>query len=190
MQIVNTPFWWWESKISKEICEQIIKEAKWDASVEAKVNADNTNKGLYGKVDNKVRSTTIAWDPTLSVAECILRSHITNANVQAKWDYKLTNIENVQIGKYSVGSFYDYHIDSFNPDNNNEQRKLSAILFLSDPEKYEGGFLEFKEFKLPKEKFPQGSIIVFPSFIVHRVTPVTSGERHTAVCWAYGPAFK
>lgn len=69
-------------------------------------------------------------------------------------------------------------------------RKLSGVLFLSNPESYEGGNFEMEDFEMPFKKAPQGSIIIFPSYLTHRVTPVLSGERYTAVCWATGPAFK
>jgi PKHD-type hydroxylase len=67
---------------------------------------------------------------------------------------------------------------------------VSAVLFLSNPKDYEGGAFEFEDLQTQIDKPTQGSIIVFPSYVKHGVTPVTSGERYTAVCWAMGPAFK
>lgn len=70
-------------------------------------------------------------------------------------------------------------------------RKLSLVLQLSDPEEYEGGDLEIftspKPEAIDKEK---GLISVFPSYILHRVTPVTKGVRKSLVIWICGPAFK
>jgi PKHD-type hydroxylase len=74
----------------------------------------------------------------------------------------------------------------------NFQRKLSCSVQLSDENDYEGGDLLFqpgsdKEIIVPKK---QGSIIVFSSMLRHKVAPVTSGTRYSAVAWMRGPAFK
>ena len=65
-------------------------------------------------------------------------------------------------------------------------RKISVSVQLSDPSDYEGGDLELntgKQLDVPKE---QGAIVLFPSYILHRVTPVTRGERWALVGWVQG----
>jgi len=78
-------------------------------------------------------------------------------------------------------------------------RKLSVTINLSSPEEYEGGNLKFdfghhqkeqSQFYECKEIRPQGSIVVFPSFLYHQVTPVTSGNRYSLVMWCLGKPFK
>ena len=79
-------------------------------------------------------------------------------------------------------------------------RKLSVTVSLSDPEDYEGGVLEFdlrntgqintSEIIKCKEILPKGSIVVFPSYTWHRVSPVTKGTRLSLVQWNLGPGFK
>jgi PKHD-type hydroxylase len=68
------------------------------------------------------------------------------------------------------------------------QRKLSAVLMLSDQNDYEGGELEIRD--VDPIKLNQGSIIIFPSPLFHRVKEVTKGNRFSAVAWAVGPAFR
>jgi PKHD-type hydroxylase len=86
------------------------------------------------------------------------------------------------------GSHYDWHID-WGP--NPIQRKLSASVQLSDPGLYEGCDLQFhgaREIETaPRDR---GAVIVFPSFIQHRVTPCTGGTRKAIVAWTTGPQFK
>jgi PKHD-type hydroxylase len=68
-------------------------------------------------------------------------------------------------------------------------RKLSVTLLLND--NFDGGQFEF--FDLEKEHQPKmtaGTLIVFPSFMVHRVTEITKGVRNSLVCWCVGPKFK
>lgn len=76
-------------------------------------------------------------------------------------------------------------------------RKISMTLNLNAPGDYEGGILNFDlghhaptRFHECTEIAPQGSLIVFPSFIYHQVTPVTRGTRYSLVLWAVGPPFK
>jgi PKHD-type hydroxylase len=70
-------------------------------------------------------------------------------------------------------------------------RKLSLVMQLSDPYEYEGGELQLKtghnDITIPKQK---GLVTIFPSFTLHRVTPLTSGTRRTLVVWVAGPPFK
>jgi PKHD-type hydroxylase len=86
------------------------------------------------------------------------------------------------------GGHYDWHID-WGP--NRVQRKLSASLQLTDPSHYEGCDLQFHGAR-PIETAPRerGAVIVFPSFIQHRVTPCTKGTRKAIVAWTTGPQFK
>lgn len=178
-------FWMWESIIPQEICEYIIRSTPWEKKEEGMFQYKN---GM--KTDHCIRKTEIIFDRPLSIAECILRSHITVANQSANWNYSLTKVQSVQIGRYVEGGHYKYHTDADIPSNDKIVRKLSAVLFLSDPKDYEGGSFEFGVLENQIDKPTQGTIIVFPSYVKHRVTPVTSGERYTAVCWAMGPAFK
>jgi PKHD-type hydroxylase len=86
------------------------------------------------------------------------------------------------------GGHYDWHID-WGP--NPAQRKLSASVQLTDPRLYEGCDLQFHGIRqievAPRDR---GAVIVFPSFIQHRVTPCTEGTRKAIVAWITGPQFK
>ena len=77
-------------------------------------------------------------------------------------------------------------------------RKLSMTINLNEPGEYEGGNLKFdfgphaggKRFHEVTEIRPQGSIIVFPSYVYHQVTPVTKGTRYSLVLWSLGQPFR
>ena len=79
-------------------------------------------------------------------------------------------------------------------------RKLSVTVSLTDPKEYKGGELEFDFRNLDPDKkpniracteiLPKGSLVVFPSFVWHRVKPVTKGVRHSLVIWNLGYPFK
>jgi len=76
-------------------------------------------------------------------------------------------------------------------------RKLSMTINLSDPNDYEGGDLKIDTKSLDEESVhnvtqikPQGSLVVFPSYLYHQVTPVTKGTRYSLVVWCLGKPFK
>jgi PKHD-type hydroxylase len=69
-------------------------------------------------------------------------------------------------------------------------RKLTIIVQLSDEDDYDGGNLvvqNYENFQIMPRK--RGTIIIFPSFLLHKVEPVTRGIRNSLVTFAYGPPF-
>tara|TARA_R110000782_G_scaffold35560_2_gene84990 strand:+ start:266 stop:655 length:390 start_codon:yes stop_codon:yes gene_type:complete len=128
----------------------------------------------------------------------------------AGWNFQWDRSEACQFTKYKQNQYYDWHCDSWNktydkpntPDHN-KIRKLSVTCQLTDGSEYKGGELEFdfrnyephireeiKHLKQAKEILPKGSIIVFPSFLWHRVKPVIKGTRYSLVLWNLGYPFK
>ena len=98
--------------------------------------------------------------------------------------------ELAQYTEYPKGGFYDWHVDNdTNMQHEPPVRKISMTCLLSPENEFEGGDLELmKEGKVAKIK--QGHAIFFASFIRHRVTPVTRGNRKSLVMWFGGTPFK
>jgi PKHD-type hydroxylase len=98
--------------------------------------------------------------------------------------------EHLQFTEYVAPSGkYDSHIDRAY---GIEVRKLSITIQLTDEDTYEGGDLELipqieNPLKMPRKR---GTLIAFPSYQLHRVTPVTSGTRNSLVGWINGKQFK
>jgi PKHD-type hydroxylase len=98
-------------------------------------------------------------------------------------------VESLQLTKYqSPHGHYNFHIDK---SVGNTIRKLSFSILLDDENNYQGGDFEImidkETIKLPKK---QGTMLIFPSYVLHRVTPVTVGTRHSLVGWVSGKPFK
>jgi PKHD-type hydroxylase len=95
---------------------------------------------------------------------------------------KLTNYD------HSENGMYGWHTDHGSI---HVSRKLSMSVQLTDPADYQGGNLQIKTSEeaqnIPKKR---GLIAIFPSYILHQVTPVTRGSRQSLVAWISGPAFK
>jgi PKHD-type hydroxylase len=109
----------------------------------------------------------------------------------AIWKFNLHSIiDSIQYTEYyEGGGHYGWHTD-IGPGSINH-RKISITIQLSDPNEYEGGDLELwsgGDFKtMPKQK---GAAVLFPSFLLHRVTPVTKGVRKSLVLWVGGSPYK
>jgi PKHD-type hydroxylase len=104
----------------------------------------------------------------------------------AMWDFDIWGFgDGLQYTKYfGDGGHYDWHVD-LGPGISN--RKLSCVLQLSTPEEYEGGQLQINPggniIEVPKGL---GTMVFFPSFLLHRVTPLTGGVRKSLVTWFRG----
>ncbi|HEX8167348.1 MAG TPA: Fe2+-dependent dioxygenase [Beijerinckiaceae bacterium] len=85
--------------------------------------------------------------------------------------------------RYAGGQAYGSHVD--NPLMDGIRTDVSFTLFLAAPEAYDGGELVIESLSGEDEvKLPAGHMIVYPSTALHRVQPVTRGERLAAVGWA------
>lgn len=105
------------------------------------------------------------------------------------YQFHLTEItENIQYTVYNSDDqgYYDWHLD-MGPDK--VRRKLSLVCQLSDPSEYEGGELQINNGQIMIPEKDKGTVILFPSYLLHRVTPVTKGTRRSLVVWIEGPAF-
>lgn len=147
-----------------------------------------------GKVDHEYRNQQITWltlDDESSWIFDKIAWMIGNANV-ALWGFTLDGMrEDLQFGRYGEGGFFDWHLDMGSKPNERGYRKVSVIIQLSPKEKCEGGELQLMTSKDPATvPMDRGDVIVFPSYFLHRVTPITKGERFSLVLWAHGRAFQ
>jgi PKHD-type hydroxylase len=169
-------------------------DAKIGTSTQTELNDDPTKPKTTGTNDHKKRITTISWlpfnSPETQPMYVKLEQWVKNINVNHFGFDGIQVTENAQYTEYPEGAFYDWHTD-----NDTDMRlqppvrKISMTLLLSDEKDFEGGDLEMiDDEKRPRMK--RGHAIFFASFIRHRVTPVTKGNRKSLVMWFGGPPFK
>ena len=188
--------WCWHGEIPSETCDEIIKSANnnW---YNGKVGGLATGTGTYNK---EVRSTDVHFANDDWIYN-LLEPYMVQTNKNAGWNYDISGIESYQIGRYTAkdSGHYDWHQDGLggwkniynkplNVHLHNKTRKLSMSLILNDPSEYEGGQLEI--WGKSVDVYKKGSIIFFPSWILHRVTPVTKGTRYSLVMWFVGAPFR
>ena len=205
-------YWYFQSAIPERICDDIVKYGHQLQHQMAVTGGYGDGKKLNKKQikDLKTkRDSNIVWMNDRWIYKEI-QPYIHTANANAGWNFQWDFSENCQFTKYQKGQYYDWHCDSwdkpyFRQDNpqdptNGKIRKLSVTVTLSDPKDYKGGELEFdfrqndpdkkRQIRKCKEILPKGSLVVFPSFVWHRVCPVTRGERNSLVIWNLGYPFR
>lgn len=169
--------------LTPEECKRVIYES----------HISHENQGTFGHretVDKGIRDTYVKHLSPSPVNTWLFQkisNSVYHANMQF-YRFDLTTLSEVQLLEYNVGGFYDWHTDCSLRGNNGITRKLSVVIFLSDPSEYDGGYLVLGNNK--KFGMPQGMLVIFPSFLSHKVEPVRRGKRHTLVAWVHGPMFK
>jgi PKHD-type hydroxylase len=138
-----------------------------------------------------MRTALTAWlEPGPGLEEITARLTRFVSQVNAYYRYEITGFHDpLLVSRYEApGDHFEWHFD--NAEINTSTRKLSVAVQLSAPDEYEGGALEFH----PRGELPfargRGSVIVFPAYMSHRVSPVTRGSRASLIWWAHGPAFR
>jgi len=173
---------WINDAFSVVEIDKIIELGKKDALSKATVLGN----------DETARDSNIGWlrpEPDTDWLFRRMTDIITEVNAQY-FGFELYGlIEGFQFTEYQApGGHYTYHTDR---SSGKLVRKLSLTMQLSNPDDYEGGDLEFLFGKEPiSASREQGTITFFPSWALHRVTPVTSGTRRSLVAWVTGPNFK
>lgn len=153
-------------------------------------------KGIVAKVNDQgeeiqkkeIRDATIYYiDEKQTRLYQILNKIAFSANKYFKYD--INGIEKAQIIHYKAPSNgYEYHID-IGPDGTAAHRKISMSLLLN--EEYEGGEICFRSSEKESCTRPKmGEVVLFSSFLSHKVKPVTKGDRYVVVAWFNGPPFR
>jgi PKHD-type hydroxylase len=192
--ILKNPYYYFDKVFKKEECENLIKIGSNLILEEAKTK---------GK-DKNYRKGKISWLSENWIYDR-LNCYLEETNKEAGWNFEYSFIEPLQFTKYDKENYYDWHTDGnsdhysvyknhLNKNFNGKIRKISATISLSSQNDYGGGDLEFDwgllGRKTIKEIKNQGSVVFFPSFTQHKITPITRGTRYSLVMWVLGTPFK
>ena len=179
--------YFWEDFLTDRELHTILSYPNWDSLSKARVG--------YEVEDNKKRCSEVSFlELNTETAWLFDRLATVIATVNAKnFRFDLNGLsEGIQLGLYKGddAGHYDWHIDS--GEKTAYPRKLSLSLLLSSPAEFEGGRLEIKSSSDNAQELEQkkGRAWLFPSHILHRVTPVKKGERKSLVIWVSGPQFR
>ncbi len=170
------------SYFSPPECASIIEMGMQSTLKEANISNNIKNEDI--------RKSNVAWfrspTPDTKWLWDKMSALTTMANAR-NYNFTLVGfLEAFQFTEYDTeGSHYTWHMD--HGGGVLGKRKLSLCIQLSDPETYEGGNLElFYGLPAVVAKRDRGTAVIFPSYTMHRVTPITSGKRYSLVVWASG----
>jgi PKHD-type hydroxylase len=177
---------YWENGFSDEEIENIIALGELRNPLQATIDQD--------RIVKDIRISNISWIDFQEDSAWLYDkvSYIINTLNNQYYRFDLSGFyEDMQFTVYSGNELghYDWHLDSI--PNSETPRKLSFVLQLSDPNDYEGGELQLMHSTNPKTvRKEKGFTVIFPSYTLHRVTPITKGTRKTLVVWTTGPSFR
>jgi PKHD-type hydroxylase len=191
-ELNQTDFYWFEKGFSNIEIRNVLRVSKIYEFEEGKTQSEQQNGE---KDENPIRKSNIKWMPPSAEKTEWIYEKLMQLSLRANleyWKFDLNHIKDaIQYTEYNedVEGKYDWHMD-LGPFPHST-RKISITVQLSDPSEYEGGDLEFnmggKIVTAPKGK---GAVVCFPSYLLHRVTPVTKGVRKSLVLWVGGSVFK
>jgi PKHD-type hydroxylase len=181
------PYIVWGGGFSDEELDRIIAYGDALKLGSAGLKSDGAAENLAS-----VRSAKIAFMDQSSESKWLydkMAAIVSQLNEQT-YRFELSAMERFQYTVYDKADrdHYDWHMDQ---GLTARPRKLSLVLQLSSPSDYEGCNLEIQPSAhievMPRDR---GTLIVFPSYILHRVTPITAGTRRSLVMWCSGPRFR
>lgn len=152
-----------------------------------------TKASTISDSDESVRKSKIKWIHHNIESHWLYEKLIKMAEEanEALWKFDLRGVvDSIQYTEYEEdGGHYDWHVD-IGPATINH-RKISMVVQLSQADDYEGGELMLWNGQVPTVA-PKGigNIMVFPAFMLHKVTPMTKGKRKSLVFWLGGGSYK
>lgn len=174
----------WAAEIPDVKCEDICRIAEQypvqDGGTFAQNESDPNRRSKVRWLNDCQEVAEILWDYVQRA------NQVLNVDVEPLTDIQFTEYHATHKG------FYGDHHDVDWTRNDGKDRKLSIVVQLSRPDDYEGGYFQFGEVQSPfvSDFSQRGSILVFPSYLRHHVTPVTKGIRKSLVAWFEGPQWK
>ena len=177
--------------LSPEDCERIIALA---------AGSQMSDAGLVRAKSHDIRRADLAWLEDIPAADWVM-DRMVRIVAQANrggadsegFGFDLDDFaESAQVARYGADRLghFDWHSD-IGAGPLAARRKLTVVVQLSDPAGYQGGGLELRpDSNVVQADLAQGTATIFPSFVLHRVTPVTIGTRWSLTLWAHGPAFR
>jgi len=181
------PWVWWDNAFTAQELNWLQSKAR-NAEAEAQVGGAEESGGI----NKMVRRSQVSWLQKTQDSAWVfekLADVVASLNAQY-YRFDLTGFgEALQLTNYNQAEngMYGWHQDY----GGSISRKLSLVVQLADPSEYEGGNLQVMTSGQPQTVRKQrGLIAVFPSYVLHQVTPVTQGSRQSLVAWVSGPAFR
>ena len=182
--MARQPWQIWRGELQDDVIERIHTIAK-------SKDFDKASMSKIPKLNERGRRSQLVWLSREYWLRDLLFEYVSEANRRA-FDVDVRNCADLQYTEYLASNQgqYGWHTDTHWQNADVYDRKISVTLQLSDEADYEGGDFEFSEVETPKNSKSKGTILIFPSYLSHRVTPVAKGKRYSLVAWFEGPKWR
>jgi PKHD-type hydroxylase len=167
-----------------------------DRIVDAGQTVDATEALLVGQTrDHNLRRADLVWLDEVAGMGWVMDRMIdlVRKSNAVRFDFDLREFaESPQVAHYNASreGHFAWHAD-IGDGPLARKRKLTIVVQLSASGEYDGGNLEVRpSAQIETADRAQGSVMIFPSFHLHQVTPVTRGARNSLTVWAHGPVFR
>jgi PKHD-type hydroxylase len=173
----------WSSSLTLVQTEAIIAAALTQPAQSATIfSSKDAQRGI--------RSCTIRWLSDQWIKDLVWR-YVKQANEEA-FELDVQHRCELQYVEYqsSQDDHYDWHHDVDWNGQGSADRKLSVTVQLTNDRVYQGGDFEFDEIQTNADFRSRGTVLVFPSYLRHKIHPVTSGKRCALVAWFFGPRWR
>jgi len=180
----------WQGLFSREELDGIVKLGDG-------LTMEKAELSVGGAGYENIRATQVAWVPRAPQTEVLYRrmeEAILHLNARF-FHFDLSGLAVFQYALYGGpgGGHFDWHKDyGRDPaDPDQEPRKLTVSLQLSEASDYEGCDLQLRGGnQIDTAPRTRGSLVAFPANVLHQVTPIRKGTRRALVAWAVGPEFR
>ncbi len=176
-------FWLWPSGVSSDDVDRILSLGARQSSEPGTLFS--TADELQG-----LRSCGVRWLRDEWLIE-LLWPFIEEANTRG-FGVDVERRAEFQIVEYQATNrdHYGWHHDVHWNGQDSRDRKISITVQLSDSNAYSGGDFEFEEVNTNADFRAIGTVVAFPSYVRHRVQPVSAGTRLALVAWFHGPRWR
>ena len=177
--------------LNPQQCDELIRIGQSEPQIKGKTSMNDADSQKY-------RKSTISWIPFTKAVPLykVISQWVERINNNSFGFDTIQLTEAGQYAEYSKGGFYNWHMDSSTKMITMPPvRKISMTLLLNDPKEFEGGYLQIfcdnlLDSEKSKIKIERGYAVFFASFLLHRVTPITKGNRKSLVMWFGGTPLK
>ncbi len=134
-------------------------------------------------------ASQVCWVPRNTAPDWLMeRVSGLLSDAAAAFDFDISKpLEDFKLINYRRGNRVAWHVDCGGGPTST--RKLTLTALLSSPSTFDGGILTIPG-QVRELHRDIGDVVIFPSYVAHKVTTLTRGVRHTLVVWAHGTHFR
>ena len=186
----NDMIWQDTARLDSDDIEFILDKVDFDDLIRGEVGSEESDVFGYDKDVRRCLVTEIRDPDIFEMCETFFAQANSVMGVNYDRCSEVIYVEYRGSEDSDEADFYDWHMDIEEMKYYQTERKISMSIQLSEDTDYEGCDLEFLHVAPDPDQRERGTVIAFPSYFQHTVTPCTKGIRRCLVAWADGPLWR